>query len=141
MCLDLLAVVILAGLPSCGAGGEGRLEAGLQLAINLERLETGDRPLYADPVLCQIASRRAAEVAASGSPDVDSQHLNETRREVYRLGYEPQSWSESSLMLNPGDAPLAAWQGIKPAAYEEKVGGDYEHLGVGFARHRGATGL
>jgi uncharacterized protein YkwD len=133
--IGLLLLSLLGALPSCALDSE---EArALQLRVNLERFDTGLRPLVADPVLCEIAGRRAVEVAASGSTDADLQHLNRTRREVYRLGYVPHSWTESSLILNPGDPPLSIWKELKPEAYAEAMGGDYEHLGVGLALHEG----
>ena len=110
MSVALALLTILAAFPDCGESPERAARADLHLAINLERIGAGLRPLSGDPTLCGVADRRARSVAASGSPDVDLRLLDETRREIYRLGYRPHRWALSSLILNPGDLPLERWQ-------------------------------
>ncbi len=133
----LVLLVVLAAFPDCGAAPDRAARAALQLAINIERIHAGLRPVAGEPVLCGVAAERARSVAASGSPDVDLALLNRTRREIWERGYAPHDWAQSSLILNPGDDPLASWREVKPDAYRESVLGDFEHVGVGVASHHG----
>lgn len=137
MPVALALLSILGAFPDCGESPHRSARAALHLAINLERVSAGLRPLSGDPTLCSVAAKRARSVAASGSPDVDLRLLNETRRELWRRGYRPHNWVQSSLILNPGDWPLASWQEVKPEAFRDSVRGDFEHVGVGFATHEG----
>lgn len=137
MSVALALFVFLGAFPDCGEPPNRPARAALQLAINLERVGAGLRPLSGDRVLCGIADQRARSVAASGSPDVDMRILNETRTAIWRLGYRPHNWAQSSLILNPGDWPLERWREVKPEAFRDSVHGDFEHVGVGVSSYRG----
>lgn len=137
MPFGLALFIFLGAFPDCGPSPERATSAALHLEINLERVNAGLRPVSGDPVLCTLAARRAAGVAASGSPDVDLPLLNETRRELWRLGYRPHNWAQSALILNPGDSLIARWREVKPEAFRDSVHGDFEHVGIGVAAFQG----
>lgn len=132
-----LLLALVAPAPVCG-DGEGEIERRrFLLELDLARIAAGNRPLTPHPLLCALAAERAAAVAATGSGDSDVRMLQSTTRRLYRGGYRPHAWSESSLIGDRRTTPLAQWRQVRPDWVAEAVGGEFEHVGIGLASFEG----
>ncbi len=96
--LGELLLLFLAPPPVCGTDpGEAERRALLAEANRLRVVE-GLLPVRPHPALCQVARDRALEVAASGELEPSVSALQALTRAVYRQGYRPHAWRESSLL-------------------------------------------
>ncbi len=142
MLFGLVALLLIATTgattnPICGRDAETPLRQALVAELNAARLRASLEPLEAHPVLCDIARNQAKAVAATGGTPTNVGHINSTTRRLYRAGYKPHAWTEGSLIATSDIAILSQWRGARPEWYKEMEGGDFEHIGIGLARHRG----
>ena len=128
----LLAYLVTAG-PVCGAGPAEPVRRAVAAELNLARIAAGSRPLEPHPLLCQLASERAAAIAAAGELTADRGYLERTTGRLYRGGYKPHFWSDSALVGSSTRGVLGQLAGIRPQWVEEAVRGEFDHLGVGVA--------
>ncbi|MCP3960246.1 MAG: hypothetical protein GY719_20580 [bacterium] len=138
----VLALVLLA-LPGsvCGPTVENPIEESLRETILAEiqtvRRQAGLEPLELHPALCEIARDEVEAVAASGGTPGSAGHIPATTRRLYRAGYAPHAWTEGSLIGTSDEGILDQWRRARPEWFAENVAGDFEHVGIGVARHRG----
>lgn len=132
-----LLTAFLAPLPVCTVDGDEPLRRAVQFEINYRRLASRLQPVAPHPALCQLARERADEVSTRGSVDVGVGKLNRMTRRVYRLGYRPHAWTQSDFVLNWGRPVLEQWREVARRSYDESIGGDFEHLGIGVSRFEG----
>ena len=138
MVAGLVALSLLAATgPVCGRDAQEPVRRALLAELNAARRGAGLELLEADPALCEIARDQAAAVAATGGTPTNVGHINSTTRRLYRAGYKPHAWTEGSLIATSDSDILGQWSRARPQWYGEMEMGDFEHIGIGLARHRG----
>lgn len=134
----LVASTLLAAAgPVCGRDAEEPVRRGLLAELNAARRGAGLELLEPHPVLCEIARDQADAVAATGGTPTNVGHINSTTRRLYRAGYKPHTWTEGSLIATSDAGILGQWRRARPQWFGEMEAGDFEHVGIGLARHRG----
>jgi len=106
----------------------------LRTMLNDLRIEAGLAILAAEPALSQVASQRAADVAASGDLDATSDTVMALSRDMRRAGYPPYAWRQR-LVQGPRDAAslLRQWRESDPDGFADVALGDFESFGAGLA--------
>jgi len=132
--VSLLATAVA---PVCGRDAGEPFRRWLLGELNVARQSAGLELLEPHPVLCEIAGDQAASVAATGGTPTNVGHINSTTRRLYRAGYKPHAWTEGSLIATSDSDVLGQWRRARPQWYAEMEAGDFEHVGIGLARHRG----
>ncbi len=135
--LALLTVLLTTPPPVCEAGADEPLLYTVLSALNRAR-EQAQRPaLLPDPVLCETARWRASEVASAGAIESTPQTYSETNRRIWRGGYTPHRWTESTFIGPRAEELLSQWRKLRPESWTQAVEGDYEHIGIGLGWYEG----
>jgi uncharacterized protein YkwD len=107
-------------------------------ALNAEREKAGVPPLTPMPELDRVAQARAEELAKQSSlpGEVTPSLFARIDRQIAAAGYQPHGWAES-FAVTPGDAAAVVdyWKSNDPEPFRDALRADFQHLGVGVARH------
>jgi len=133
--LTLLAV-LLTPAPVCGTDADAPLRRSVLAALNRARTEAGSPPLQPHPALDEIARWRASAVAAAGAIGSSPESYGETNHRIYRAGYTPHRWTESTFLGPRAEELLAQWRKLRPDSWRQAVAGDFQDVGIGLAWHR-----
>ncbi len=134
MTLWVALFALMTPLPVCESGALDVCREILLQEVNAQRLAADLVPVVEHPVLDAVARDRAREIANGGSVDPSMARLQATTTRLYRDGYGPHDWTESSLIGRWGSGVFEQWSEVNPRWYEEVRVGDFEHLGVGVER-------
>ena len=130
--LAISLLILLAGdVPACEAGALPTCRDTLLAEVNAERVAADLQPVAVHPVLSDIASDRAQEIAGGGSVAPSMARLQATTTRLYREGYVPHDWTESSLIGRWDGEIFGQWREVHSRWYKEVRAGDYEHVGIG----------
>jgi uncharacterized protein YkwD len=133
----LLLLATLAAEPVCGTDGGEAARRALLEELNAARAEAGTAALAPHPALCEAARRRAAAVAVRGEIDSSIDVMRGINTALHRDGYDTQRWIESTLIGSRDDGVLEPWRDANPRWLDDAIGGQFEHVGIGFARWQG----
>lgn len=135
--LALLTVLLTPPAPVCGADADEPLRRTVLSALNRAR-EQAQRPaLQSHPALCETARWRASEVASTGWIESTPQTYSETNRQIYRSGYTPHRWIESTFIGPRAEDLLSQWRKLRSESWTQAVEGDFEDIGIGLRWHQG----
>lgn len=138
VCTALIVLLsLLAPAPVCGPDPGEPARRALLLELNLARLRAGRPVVQAHPAVCALARDRALEIAAQGTTETAAATLNDMSRRLYRRGYAPHKWIESTLIGGRERGAFEQLCGLRAEWCEDAVGGDFEHAGVGVAERDG----
>ena len=131
-----LLLVAFAFAALAGDGEQAQQEALLD-EINGLRSAADLGVLRLHPALSTIAREQAEAVARSGATGADPKIIPRTTRRLYREGYAAHRWSEGTLVATSEVGILAQWHQVSPDFYAKATAGDFEDIGIAFARYRG----
>ncbi|MCP4662150.1 MAG: CAP domain-containing protein [bacterium] len=133
--LALLTVLLTTPAPVCGADADEPLRHSVLSALNRAREQTQRPALQPHPALCETARWRASGLASTGVIESTPQTYSETNRRIYRAGYKPHHWTETTFIGPRADELLSQWRELQPESWAQAVQGDFEDVGIGLGWH------